>query len=331
MGIATIKDDVRSGRIRKCYLVYGDEAYLKKLSEKRITDAVMNGCLSPEMNMDVFDGALDINKVTDACDTLPFMNDRRLVVVKDSGLFKAGRKNDSEKMTAYIPSLSESVCLLFVENEVDKRGSLYKTVNKTGLAENCTTLKEYDLIKWAAGIFKKKGISCKNGVLSYFFSVVGTDMENALREIEKLISYKLDDVITKDDIDLICTKTLESKVFDLVAAIGKRKNAEAVKIYHELLTAKEAPFMILSMTARQFRIILQCQSLTKEGKSQSEIASITGLRDFVVRDCIGQSRNFTPEMLKNALKDCLDTDFAIKTGAVKDDIAVEMLIIKHSS
>jgi DNA polymerase III delta subunit len=36
-------------------------------------------------------------------------------------------------------------------------------------------------------------------------------------------------------------------------------------------------------------------------------------------------------MLKLALKDCLNTDFAIKTGAVKDDLAVEMLIISHSS
>lgn len=332
MGIATIKEDIKIGRIRKCYLIYGDEAYLKKLNEKRITDSVMKGCLSPEMNMGIFDGASDINKVTDACDTLPFMCERRLVIVKDSGLFKAGRKSDSEKMTAYIPSLSESICLLFVENDVDKRSSLYKIVNKTGLAENCTSLKESDLIKWAAGIFRRKGIACKNGVLSYFFSVVGTDMENALREIEKLISYKLNvGEITKNDIDAICTKTLESKVFDLVAMIGKRKSAEAVRIYHELLTAREAPFMILSMVARQFRSILQCQNLTKEGKTRSEIVSFTGLRDFVVRDCIAQGKNFTPEMLKLALKDCLDTDFAIKTGAVKDDLAVEMLIISHSS
>jgi len=333
MAVATIKDDLINGRIRHCYLLFGSEAYLKKLNYDRIVSAVMKNCFSPEMNTDIFNGAADIGKITDACDTLPFMSDMRLVIVKDSGLFKPGRKDESEKMAEYIPKLSDSVCLIFVENDADKRLALYKAVNKTGLCEEFSTPKEPDLIIWALKLLRSDGFSCERSVMSYFFNAVGNDMSNAKSELGKLMAYKAETKqITTGDIDIICTKTADAKIFDLTNAIGRRNSAEAVRRYHELLNAADKPPAVLYMITRQFRNIFQCQSMIKEGKTVSEIASLTGLRDFAVRECIAQSRNFTPDMLKAALKDCLELNYRLVTTAkFNDTVAVETLIIKYSS
>ena len=84
------------------------------------------------------------------------------------------------------------------------------------------------------------------------------------------------------------------------------------------------------MIARQFRLMLQAGTFASQGKSRQEIAALTGQKDFVIRQCLEQSRNFTSDILKNALKDCLDTDYGIKSGAMQPETAVEILIVKYS-
>lgn len=55
------------------------------------------------MNMDIFEGNKQaISTILDSTETLPFLSDKRFVIVKESGLFQAGRKNDSEKMADYL-------------------------------------------------------------------------------------------------------------------------------------------------------------------------------------------------------------------------------------
>lgn len=90
-----IKSDIAKKNFEKCYLLYGGESFLRDLYVKRLKNAVAGGSFS-EMNTDVFNGAVDINRIIDASETIPFMSDKRLLIIKDSGLFKAGRKNDSE-------------------------------------------------------------------------------------------------------------------------------------------------------------------------------------------------------------------------------------------
>ena len=165
----------------------------------------------------------------------------------------------------------------------------------------------------------------------YFFSVVGEGFENARAEISKLINYKdYGTIITNEDIDAICIKSTENKVFDLVDEIGRRNTENALKIYRGLLLYKEEPVKILAMIVRQFRLMLQVGIFTAQGKSPAEIAKLLEQRDFVIKKCIQQSRNFTADILKKALKDSLDTDYSIKSGQMAPDIAVELLIVKYS-
>ena len=103
-----------------------------------------------------------------------------------------------------------------------------------------------------------------------------------------------------------------------------------MKIYRGLLLYKEEPVKILAMIVRQFRLMLQVGIFTAQGKSPAEIAKLLEQRDFVIKKCIQQSRNFTADILKKALKDSLDTDYSIKSGQMAPDIAVELLIVKYS-
>lgn len=328
--MASVKEDIKSKNIRKCYLLFGEEQFLMNNDRKVLEKAVVDEA-EAVMNRDFFDGAPEIGKVIDAAETMPFLSEKRLIVVKDSGLFKEGRKNDTETMTEYIPNMPDSACIIFAEREVDKRNRLYKAVSKNGLAEEYKKTEEKDAIKLIPKIFAREKIKCTSSVAAYIIHCVGSDMATLEKEVNKLIPYKKEGEVTAADVDAVCTKTLEAKVFDLVKEIGMKNISKAIEIYRTLLIFNEPPLKILALISRQFKIMLQCKVLTAQGKDINEIKDIISQNYYAVKECSMQCRNFTEEMLKNAIYECLETDMGIKSGKIEAQTALEIIIAKYGA
>lgn len=327
-----LKNDIKTKEFKKCYLLFGNEVFLKKTYESKLKEAI-NGKTEDLMNIEVFeDKKASVSKIIDACETLPFLAEKRVILVKESGLFQSGRKDDTEMLAEYAEKIPYTACIIFVESQVDKRNKLYKSVSSVGHCAELKTPSESELVKWVVSYFKKNKLNISSANAAYLLRTVGNGMETALKEMEKLISFKgKDSDILAEDIENVCTKSFEAKIFDMVGAIGNKDTKKALTVYRNLLFMKESPIMILSMITRQFRIIMQSGYLAKDGKSINEIAEITGQRDFVVRECLRQTKNFTFEILKNALDECLKIDLDIKTGMADAETAVEILIINYSS
>jgi len=328
--MASLKEDIKQKQFKRCYLLFGEDQFLMSKGQKELENAIVDE-MSAVMNRDFFDGAPEIGKVMDAAETMPFLSDMRLVVVKDSGLFDDGRSKDTEKMAEYIANVPESSCIVFAEKKVKKNNKLYKAVVKHGLAEEYGKLTETEAAKIIAAILKREKIGCSSQLVYYIIHSVGCDMASLEKEVTKLISYKgAGTTVEQEDIDAVCTKTLEAKVFDMVKAIGMRNPSEALKIYRTLLIFNEAPIKIFALVIRQFKIMLQCKVLSGQGKNLNEIKEITGLNFYAVKECTQQCRNFTEETLKKAVYECLETDTNIKSGKIDGETAVELIIAKYS-
>jgi DNA polymerase-3 subunit delta len=157
-------------------------------------------------------------------------------------------------------------------------------------------------------------------------------MENIQNEVEKLICYAYDrDIITKDDVDEVCTAQITGKIFLMVDAIGSRQQKKALDLYYDLLSLKEKPMSILFLVTRQFNILVQVKNLLSLGYHNDVISQKTGLMLFTINKYVNQSKNFTMETLTKALNSCADIEERIKTGRLIDKIGVELLIVKYSS
>jgi len=284
------------------------------------------------MNMVTFEGkSVAAHQIIETAQVLPFMGEKRLVIVEDSGLFISGRKSDAELINTFIENIPPTTCLIFLENEVDKRNKLYKTMNSMKVAIEFKTLKEEELLIWIKREFKKDKRAIDNKTALYMIRTVGTSMGEILNEIEKLIAYTDENAdITSKDIDNICTKSLEAHIFDLLKAMGYKKADEALRIYSNLILLKEPPIRILAMITRQIRLILQVKYLYERGTSPRNIAQELKQPYFVVNDCLKQSQFFTISTLKQAIKDCLETDIASKTGKMEPQLAIEIFLMKYS-
>lgn len=322
-----IDEAIKSGKFKRVYLLSGEEVYLVK----KYFDAIKKAVVDPAtemMNYNYFAGKADVDNIISACDTLPFMSENRLVAVKDSKLFEAGRKDDSEKLKDYIQNIPESTVLCFVEDKADKRSGLYKEIKKYGCCAEFSFLKDRELIGWVCDEGKGR---IKSDVAEYLIKCVGTAMESLEGEIDKLLNYlPQGEPVTRQVIDSICTKSPETNVFDMVEAIGKKQPARALEIYNNMLRMKQSPFYVLKMTARQFKLILECKYLHGKGLSEAEISERLSLRNFVVRGCLSQAKNFKTRVLVEALKDCAKCDMDFKSGKISDRLGVEVIILKYS-
>ena len=125
----TLNQDIKNNDFKKVYLLFGEEAFLKKSYKNRLREAITQG---DTMNYNYYEGkGINVNEIISLSDTMPFFADRRLILMEDSGWFKGGPGAD--EMCAYIENIPDTTCLLFVETEVDKRSRMYKAVKKVWL------------------------------------------------------------------------------------------------------------------------------------------------------------------------------------------------------
>ncbi|HIW21820.1 MAG TPA: DNA polymerase III subunit delta [Candidatus Dorea intestinavium] len=322
-----LNDDLKKHDFKNVYLLYGEEDYLKKQYKEKLKQAIL-----PEdnsMNYAYFEGkGADEHEIIMLCETMPFLAEKRLVVVENSGFFKVKK----DEMGSYIANIPESTVLVFVENEIDKRNKVYKEVAKKGRAIEIKIQDERTLILWIASLIKKENKKVKESTIRYLIEKAGDNMESLSNELEKLFSYTLDqEEITIKDIDEIVTVRLQNHIFDMVDAVSTKKQKKALDLYNELLALKEPPMRILYMLGRQFRQLYEVKQLKSEGYSKSQIASKAGMHPFVVGKTMVQSDQFSLKKLKEIMEDALDLEKAVKTGDLKDITSVELFIVKHSS
>jgi DNA polymerase-3 subunit delta len=317
--------DIKNNQFENAYLICGEEEYLKLNYKNQMIKAIVG---DDTMNLGTYEGKnFDVNEVIDSAETFPFFAEHRLIVMDNTGLFKSG----GEELAQYMSKIPASTIFLFVEQDVDKRSKMYKAIKKNGYICEINRQTEKDLAIWAARILAKDNKKITNANMSYLIANVGTDMEVLSKEIEKLISYDLDkNIISKEDIDAVCIKQLNVRIFDMVDAISVKNQKKALDCYYELIAEKEPPMRILFMVERQFNLILQAKDLSARGMNKDQIASTMGVQGFIATKSISQSVNFSVNELKSALEECVHTEELIKKGSLDEKIGLEMLIIRYS-
>lgn len=317
-----VLEDIKNQDFKKVYLFYGEEDYLKRQYRDRLVHA-----LNPEgdtMNMAHFEGkGIDVKEVISLGETLPFFAERRILVLEDTGFFK-GQCPD---LPEYMGELPDYLCMIFVEDEVDKRSRMYKAVKNAGAVVEFPLQDERTLMRWVLGILTREGKKITQRDMELFLMKTGTDMTNIEMELEKLLAYTMGrDVVTAGDIEEICTNQITNRIFEMVRAVSEQNQKKALDLYYDLLSLKEPPMRILFLIARQFNQLLQAKELTAGGSQKGEIASRLKVPPFVAGKLIAQAKPFTREQILSRVSRCVELEEAVKTGQLSDQLAVELLI-----
>lgn len=322
----SINEDIKTANFKSVYLLWGEEDYLKKQYKEKLKKSIM-----PEedsVNFAYFEGkGIEVGALIDLAETMPFFAEKRLIVVENSGFFK----NACPELADYVKTMPDTVCFVFVESEVDKRGKLYKAVKEKGRIAEMTRQDEKTLLYWIAAQMKREGKKIKESTARYFITRIGSDMEMLEKEMEKLFAYTLDrEEVTAEDIEAICTEQISNRIFEMVEAVAEKNRTKALDCYYDLLALKEPPMRILYLLTRQFKLLLEVRELIRLGYDKAQIAKTAKIHPFVAGKYMKQCRNFSGKQLREIMEEAAEYEEAVKTGRLNDRMSVELFIVKYS-
>lgn len=323
------------------YLFYGEEDYVLDHTLRMVKEAYINQGLESLNYIELNGQDLDFSTIMNACETLPFMAEKKIVLIKDLPLFKSKKEDKNirasqEPLLDYIGELRDHLLLIFVEktDNVRKSNALYKRVKKFGDIVEFKKLRGRDLDSWIMGQFKKHKKTIDKATVNYFIdysSYFDSRREKTLYDLEneivKISNYLPDGArVTREDIEILMTRPLEMNIFNLLNVIAEKNGDQALKLFNEMYLSNEPILIILHMIVRQIRNMLKYRILLDQGYTRGDGFKKMSLAEYEYGKIAKQSRNFTRRQLGQALNYCLETDRTLKTSSFDEKLAMEILI-----
>lgn len=332
---------IKNNTIDSSYLFYGEEEYLIDECIGILKNNFIDKSFE-ELNIATIEGReAGFDKLMNACETLPFMSQKKIVLLNDMHIFfereESGAGVDIYK---YLDNLGSHVCLVLIDNlgELKKTSKVYKFYNKKDNAVEFQKLKGKDLNLWIEEKLSKynKKISLSN--INYFIQRstylsrnINSNLYYLENEIIKTVSFSNGDVVTKEDIDLVLAKSLDSNIFDLLSAVNRGDVDSSLSIFNEIYLSNEPIQKILFMITRQIRLILSCNIYKQKGYGERDIQEKLQIKPYEFSKISSQSKNFKIDELERSLNKILAVDKKVKTTSSNDKIEMEILLVSLST
>ncbi len=333
-----IEKELKQGNLKSLYLLYGEETFILETCLKTIKK--LFGEILPGINYILLDES-SIDQIISDLETPAFGFEKKLIIVKNSGLFKKDLKKQSKGNNAIlkdrvndylnenIDTINESVILVFVEETVEKC-ELLSTIDRLGDVCDFEYQKPYQIQARLKAIVNGYGVNIENDVLVYFIESCGTDMQELINEIRKLIEYAgKGNSITKDDIDKLCTKKMESIIFDLTDSLGKKNTKEAIDVLRNLVLSKEPLAKILITLYNHFKKLYLTKIAISKNKDIVSGLDLKPNQVFLANKYRAQANYFSLDELKNIVQEFCDLDYKYKIGQIDLQTGLESILCAY--
>ena len=314
-------------RLPSVLLFEGEEEQLKQEALSLLRRTLLPAGMEA-LNETVLDNPETDRLIADA-ETQPFMADRRLVIVRDFPAL-TGRAEADEKLIDWLPSVPESAVLLFFcTGKPDGRKKLYNTVKKLGGIVTFSPLRGAELVRFITDAFKEQGKECDERTAEYLIFTVGDNAGLLRTEIAKLASCAGDrPSVLSSDVSALATPSTECTVFQMVDAVVTGQKSRALLLLRNQLLNGTDRMSILAMLLRQYRLLQHIKIMQYERRGGDFIRSALGVPSFAVEQYLRQASGYTGGQIKKAVNLCFDTEYAVKSGRIQQEGAVEAVVIK---
>lgn len=319
------------------YLLYGSERFLIEEAREKLMKSTLNK-QSAEFDIAVYDmNEIPIEYALEDAETIPFLADKRVVILKNPTFLTAGMKFPSliehnvKKLEQYLNNPSPYSIVIFEApyDKLDERKKIVKLLKRTAKVFQTSPLHDNKMNDWISEECEKLHIAITEDAIHQLTLLVGNDLGKLKSELDKLALYvQSDDQVTVETVNLLVSRSLENNVFVLVDHVVYKRIDKAFQALYDLFEHKEEPIKIVALLARQFRIISQVIELGKRGYSQKQMASFLKLHPFAVQQAVRQSRQLCAEECFNMIQELTEADYLMKTGKFDKKLLLELVLTK---
>lgn len=316
-----LKKNISSGDFSELYVLYGEEKFALKTRAKKLIDKASPDNFR-EFNLNEFTSSASVDTIADAALAVPFMAERKCVVVSDYDINALG-ETEYKKLDELISSLSDMTVLIFVYPTAvfENKGNwskFLKKAEKKGIITEFKPLEKKELVPYLVKFASDRESSISSKTVGMLIDFVGTDMNRLRGELEKLCAYCKGREITGADIDLLVAKTAEIRAFDLVKNLMNNNFGSAYAILDRLIRDKEKPQVILGMISNQYIHMYRARCEIESGQKAENAASYDPAsykgREWMLASAERNASRLSTAQIVACLDACLETDMLMKSS-----------------
>lgn len=336
MDFLTLQSNIHKGILSPMYLLYGTETFLVEEIVHKIINKVLDDT-EHDFNLSTFEmKETPINIAVEEALTLPFMGTKKVVVIKDP-IFLTGAKDQSKidhdikSFEEYIDHPIEETVFIVVApyEKLDERKKIVKSLKKKAVVFEARSLNEDEIVKWCIERTQQYDVEISKTAAQKLTQLLGNRLMMISMELQKLSLYVgKGGTISEVEVGQLVAKSVEQDVFSLIDCVIHKRKTEAFETLYELLRKKEEPIKILSLLARQFRIIYQVNELVKKGYSQQKVALSLKLHPYAVKLAHQQGRLFDAKTLLSFIDQLAEADYEIKSGKMDKQLVLELFFTR---
>jgi len=220
----------------------------------------------------------------------------------------------------------KDIILFYEENEILTKDRFFNFLKTKAKTQNFQPLGGEKLKSWIRQELSKLKTEIDPGAIDKLINFVGNNLWQMSNEIKKLASFKKDKKINVKDIELLVKPKIETAIFKTIDAISQKNKKQALLLIHQHLEKGDNPLYLLSMINFQFRNLLIIKDLMERQRPYYSILKMTHLHPFVVKKSCQQANKFTLQELKKIYQKIFRVDLDIKTGRIKPETALDLLL-----
>ena len=323
-----VLNQLENGQLFPFYLFYGENEFLLERVLNRVRETLI-----PEgargLNVQIFYGGngdkVDPGEIVDTARTLPFMSQKRLVIVRRT---EGIAPTALEGLIPYLGEPVESTCLIFVSSKPNFTRKFYKIIKNLGRAVNFKNLYGSQVIPWVMKMAKELGLDIEREACAYLHQIVGNRLMDLYSELEKLYLRYGKTMVGIEEVKGLAIHSRIYTVFELMDQLSLKRCAQSILVLNRFLEEgdAQAPLGLLGMLIRQMRILWQTKSVIQGGGQVSQVAQKAGVPTYLVDKLVRQSKHWSRDDLEEAFHILHKADDLLKSGS-QPDMVLENVVI----
>ncbi len=324
------------------HILYGEDDFSSGEALQKIKAQLGCGDLA-ESNTTVLDGkTATLDQISGVCDAVPFFASSRLVVVEgllQRSVARKGKNTEtsSEKVAGpdfasaleeYLKRMPPSTILVIVDGDIKGPNALLKRLTPLAAVQKFQMPKGDRLNEWIRGRVTDKGGKMSPGAARIMADYAGDSLWALSNEIDKLLLYSTGPMVSEDDVKETLSRSREANQFAMMDAIMSRRVEAAQRTLHQLLDEGAKAPQIVAFVLREIGLVLKAREAMEEKLPKEDISSRIGVGPgFRMDKILRHASDCTIEEIKHVYSELLDTDMAVKTGAMNEELALDMFLV----
>lgn len=249
----------------------------------------------------------------------------RVILLKRT--YKNKQKSEvTEKIIEILGETNSSDILIFWEDQKIKANTkYYKFFKKNNALEESTDLNKRTFFTWLRAELEKNDLKIDQSVIKELAERTNYNPERCANEIQKFKLSNEGKIITKEDVETLTADTLEKDIWDLIDAINHGDKETSIEILEKLSSQFTDPIYILSMLARNLRLITLTKHLVDQNVSSREISSLLKIPPFTTPSLIQASSQYTDQKIQALYTKLANLDHKIKTGKIDGSLGLTLI------